>query len=190
MTYSSSGDLEPSVVLDTNVFVAAEFNPDSASARIVEAVRAGHLRMAWNEDTRTETEHVLRQIPPLSWRDVSDLFHQEWREEKGRTDAFDHIPDPADRKFAALAAAAGSVLVTQDDHLLAQRERSRITVLTPREFEARHELECGMDQLIPFCSRDFRIACIVHVERAARLRNRDYNVARLPVAGVAGYEWR
>jgi predicted nucleic acid-binding protein len=33
-----------SVILDTNVFVAAGFNPGSASARIVEQVRAGHLR--------------------------------------------------------------------------------------------------------------------------------------------------
>jgi hypothetical protein len=33
------------VVLDTNVFVAAGFNPRSASARIVEAVKRGQVRM-------------------------------------------------------------------------------------------------------------------------------------------------
>jgi len=33
------------VVLDTNVFVAAGFNPGSHSARLVEAVHDGRLRM-------------------------------------------------------------------------------------------------------------------------------------------------
>lgn len=141
MSRSDTHDSRPPVVLDTNVFVASGFNRDSASARIVEAVRAGRLRMAWSDDTRAETEHILRQIPPLSWSEVSGLFRGEWQEESGRTGAFDYIPDPADRKFAALARATQGVLITQDDHLLAQRTRGEFVVLTPREFEARYELE-------------------------------------------------
>jgi predicted nucleic acid-binding protein len=42
----------PSVVLDTNVFVAAGFNPRNASTKIVEAVKLEQLRMVWNEATR------------------------------------------------------------------------------------------------------------------------------------------
>ena len=42
------------VVLDTNVFVAAGFNPGSHSARLVEAVRDRRLRMIWDEATREE----------------------------------------------------------------------------------------------------------------------------------------
>ena len=42
----------PAVVLDTNVLVAAGFNPRSASARIVNAVKQGKLHMLWNEATR------------------------------------------------------------------------------------------------------------------------------------------
>ena len=44
----------PAVVLDTNVFVAAGFNPRSASARIVDAVKHGQVRMVWNDATRRE----------------------------------------------------------------------------------------------------------------------------------------
>jgi PIN domain len=47
------------VVLDTNVFVAAGFNPGSHSARLVEAVRDGRLRMVWNDATHAEIEHVM-----------------------------------------------------------------------------------------------------------------------------------
>ena len=100
------------VVLDTNVFVAAEFNPGSHSARLVEAVRDGRLRMVWDDATHTEIEHVMRQIPRLSWTRISGLFRSEDR--FGRSthpEAFGFVPDPADRKFAALADAVQGPLV-------------------------------------------------------------------------------
>jgi predicted nucleic acid-binding protein len=126
---------ERSVVLDTNVFVAAGFNPHSASARIVESVRAGRLRMVWNEETRRETESVVRQIPPLSWGSFAGLFRPE---ERAPADVplarFAYIPDPADRKFAALAKSTGAVLVTADDHLLGTRDRAEVQIVTPAEF--------------------------------------------------------
>jgi predicted nucleic acid-binding protein len=61
-------------VLDTNVFVAAGFNPGSDSARLVEAVRGGQLRMIWDDATHAEIEHVLRRIPRLLWTRNADLF--------------------------------------------------------------------------------------------------------------------
>ena len=67
------------VVLDTNVFVAAGFNPGSHSARLVEAVRDGRLRMLWDDATHAEIEHVMRQIPRLSWTRIADLFRSEDR---------------------------------------------------------------------------------------------------------------
>src|SRR5262249_2403125 len=93
-------------VLDTNVLVAAGFNPGSHSARLVEAVRDGRLRMVWDDATHTEIEHVMRQIPRLSWTRIADLFRSEDRF-AGSThpEEFGFVPDPAARKFAALAAA-------------------------------------------------------------------------------------
>ena len=125
----------PLVVVDTNVFVAAGFSPRSASAKILSAIRAGRLRMAWNEDTRRETQYIVSKIPRLSWRDAAEHFRDEDRFD-GETNpaAFAHIPDPDDRKFAALAQAAGAGLVTNDEHLLGSCERADVAVLTPREF--------------------------------------------------------
>jgi predicted nucleic acid-binding protein len=62
------------VVIDTNVFVAAGFNSRSAAARILAAVREGHLELVWNKPTRRETETILRRIPGLDWARVVDLF--------------------------------------------------------------------------------------------------------------------
>jgi predicted nucleic acid-binding protein len=126
------------VILDTNVFVAAGFNRRSASTRIIEQVRSGQLRMIWNDQTRRETQHILSKIPRLSWSSVAELFREDDRYE-GETfpEKFDYIPDPDDRKFAALSDAAGVVLITNDDHLLSSRRRAGLEIVTPREFSDR-----------------------------------------------------
>jgi uncharacterized protein len=123
------------VVVDTNVFVAAGFNPRSASARILAAVREERLRLIWNEPTRRETEMILRRIPHLEWKNVADLFRPVGKfDGPVDPDAFALISDPDDRKFAALSAAAKSPLITSDEHFLAHRTTLGIDVLTPREF--------------------------------------------------------
>ena len=128
----------PTLVLDTNIFVAAGFNPGSSSARILQKVREGSWTMAWNRETRRETLAVLAQIPPLSRQDAVAVFLPE-AEVTAHThpERFGLIADPDDRKFAALAAAAGAILVTNDDHLLSQRDGMAIEVLTPGEVIAR-----------------------------------------------------
>ncbi|HKM72776.1 MAG TPA: PIN domain-containing protein, partial [Stellaceae bacterium] len=110
----------------------------SAAAQILAAVREGRLQLIWNEPTRRETEMILRRIPHLDWERVADLFQPE-TEFTSPVDAesFALIPDPEDRKFAALSAAAQAPLVTNDNDLLAHRDMVGIDVLTPRGFLAR-----------------------------------------------------
>ena len=125
----------PTVVLDTNVFVAAGFNPQSASAHIVDAVMQGRIRMMWNDATRREIERIMQQIPPLRTIAAAERFRLADRF-TGAThpERFGDIPDPDDRKFAALAQAAGAILISNDDHLLRHRDSRDLTVLTPGEF--------------------------------------------------------
>ncbi len=124
------------VVIDTNVFVAAGFNPRSASGRILASVRDGRFRLIWNEPTRRETAMILRRIPRLDWDGVA-LFQPEGKF-TGPVDpeAFAVIEDPDDRKFAALSAATKRPLVTNDNHVLAKRNVIGIKVLTSRAFLA------------------------------------------------------
>ncbi len=127
--------MSQTLVLDTNVFVAAGFNPRSSSAQLVNAVREGRARMVWNDATRREIERIMRQIPPLRAHPVTDLFHLEDRF-PGAThpEEFAYIPDPDDRKFAALAHAAGAILISNDEHLLRYRDEMDVVVLTPSAY--------------------------------------------------------
>jgi predicted nucleic acid-binding protein len=113
-------------------FVAAGFNPKSASAGILAAIRERRFQLVWNEPTRRETEFVLRRIPTLRWDEFADLFRSEG-EFTRRVDPHDFafIEDPDDRKFAALAATAKVPLVTNDHHLLGHRNLIGFDVLTP-----------------------------------------------------------
>jgi predicted nucleic acid-binding protein len=130
----------PAVVLDTNVLVAAGFNRRSASARIVDAVKRGELHMLWNDATRREIEHIVRKIPPLRAQALEPLFRPEDRvTTPTHPERFAEIPDPDDRKFAALAEATGAVLISNDEHLLGHRDRMNLTVLTPGEFWKRQQ---------------------------------------------------
>ena len=126
------------IVIDTNVFVAAGFNPRSASARVLAAVRQGRLQLIWNKPTQRETEMILRRIPRLDWEKVANLFQPEG-EFKGPVDpsAFVLVLDRDDRKFAALSAVAKRPLVTNDNYLLADLSIIGIDALTPRAFLAR-----------------------------------------------------
>lgn len=120
------------VVLDTNVLIAAAFRPGSRSAALVREVREGRVELVWDEPTRRESETLFRRIPPISWGDVSDLFREADRF-TGSVDGsgFPSVPDPDDRKFAALAAAAGATLVSLDAHLLEAGLGDRPRVVRP-----------------------------------------------------------
>jgi len=95
--------------------------------------------MVWHASTRRETEALLRKIPPLSWDAVTRLFTDEGRWEGPLDpDAWVEVPDPEDRKFAALAAASGATLVTLDRHLLDAESGTAFVTLSPREFARSH----------------------------------------------------
>jgi predicted nucleic acid-binding protein len=127
------------VVVDTNVFVAAGFNPHSASAQIVDVLRRGQLQMVWNDATRLEIERILQQIAPLRTLAVADVFRPA-HHFSGAThpERFVAVSDPDDRKFAALAYAAGATLISNDQHLLRVHDRLEVPVLTPGAFWHRH----------------------------------------------------
>jgi len=81
--------------------------------------------MVWSDATRAETERIVRKIPPLDWAGFEGVFREGDRVEPALApDAFPEVSDEEDRKFAALAASAGAVLISSDHHLLdpARRE--------------------------------------------------------------------
>ena len=123
------------VVLDTNIFVAAGFNPRSGAAGIIRMVEEGKLVLVWNEETWRETKKIVSKIPPLSWGKVAGLFKRENKFlDRTYPSDFDFVEDRDDRKFAALAKKTGAVLVSNDEHLLVWRGRlAGVEVVTSGE---------------------------------------------------------
>jgi predicted nucleic acid-binding protein len=123
------------VVLDTNVLVAAGFEPGSDSARIVQAARDGRVEVVWDEPTERESRRIVEKIPPLDWAEFTGIYRQQTKFVGERhPDRFEVIDDPTDRVFAALAKAAHATLVSNDDDVLSVRRELDLEVLTPSEF--------------------------------------------------------
>lgn len=126
--------MKEKVVLDTNVLIAAGFNRSCSSARIVQAIEDGQLEMVWNEATRRESQKIIEEIPPQAWGRIEALFNKRSRFNGETPGNFSLVKDPDDRKYAALASAAGAILISNDQYLLKARPALEIAVMTPKEF--------------------------------------------------------
>jgi putative PIN family toxin of toxin-antitoxin system len=125
------------VVLDTNVLVAAAYNPRSASRRLVEACLSGELTAVLSPALRHEYEHILpravRGRPYLER--VHHLLAGAAVVDPVQTPRV--VPDdPEDDKLVAAALAAGAVLVTNDAHLLALAGHEGLQVVRPADLRA------------------------------------------------------
>src|SRR6516162_6086335 len=118
------------VVLDTNVLVAAAYNPRSASRQVVEACLGGELTPVLSGALRREYEFILARAArgrPYLER-VHQLLDGGEVVEPARTPRV--VPDdPEDDKLVAAALAAGAVLVSNDRHLLAVHGQHGLRVM-------------------------------------------------------------
>jgi putative PIN family toxin of toxin-antitoxin system len=126
------------VVLDTNVLVAAVYNPASASRRIVEACLDGGLTPVVSPALRREYEFILARAArgrPYLER-VHRLVAGAEVVEPAETPRV-VADDPDDDKLVAAAPAAGALLVTNDAHLLAIAGHEGLQVARPADVRPR-----------------------------------------------------
>ena len=126
------------VVLDTNVLVAAAYNPRSASHRVVEACLGGGLTPVVSGALRREYEFILARA--ARGRPYLEQIHRllDGAEVVEPARAPRVVPDdPEDDKLVAAALAAGAVLVTNDAHLLAVAGHEGLEVVRPADRWAR-----------------------------------------------------
>jgi putative PIN family toxin of toxin-antitoxin system len=122
------------VVLDTNVLVAAAYNPDSRSRKIVEACLKGERTAILSSALRSEYERILpRAVRGHPYRTrLRELLETAEVVEPAETPRV--VPDdPDDDKLVAVALAAAAVLVTNDAHLLAIAGHQGIRVVRPAD---------------------------------------------------------
>ena len=122
------------VVLDTNVLVAAAYNPASASRRVVAACLGGGLTAVLSPALRREYEFILaRAVRGQTYLEqIRRLLDSAEVVDPAQTPRV--VPDdPEDDKLVAAALAAGAVLVTNDAHLLAVAGHEGLEVVRPTD---------------------------------------------------------
>lgn len=127
-----------SIVLDTNVLVAALLASAGPPAWIVEAVLTGEITLALDAAIRDEYDDVLRRpefrFPRNRVDDLLDAIDRFAVRVAAAPPTSVRLPDHDDEPFLAVAAATGSVLVTGNLKHFPVRCRGGVTVRTPREF--------------------------------------------------------
>jgi uncharacterized protein len=141
----------PRIVPDTNVFVAAFWNPRSAALRVLRMAEDGRVRLCLTPDTISEIRYqVTRQ--PLSSE------YRGWVEglvaiARVKPAAFelDEIPeDRTDNRFLEAAVAHDAdALMTNDRHLLQLRQFAGTPILPPGETLRRVLLAPESDAPLP-----------------------------------------
>jgi uncharacterized protein len=132
-------------VLDSSVLVSAFLTPNGTSARLLPAARAGLFTLCLSRELIDETIGILiekRARLSNRYRYGDDRIRRFERHLMALAEIVENLPDlravpddPADDKIVATAvAAAATVLVAGDRHLLALGEFGAIRILTPREF--------------------------------------------------------
>lgn len=127
----------PSVVLDTNLFVAAFWNKRSASAEILNACLEGQAHLYYTKQIMAEIRLILRDIRATAgYRRFVDEILKKGTEVKPLGLVSVVADDPEDDKFLDCALAANvEYVVTNDEHLLRLKTFDGVSIVKPSEFK-------------------------------------------------------
>lgn len=126
----------PKVVLDTNAFIAAYYNPNSASAHIIDLCCKGECQAVFSPRIRKEVELILKQVKANEgFRERVQKFFNGARMVRVSREIPLVMEDPDDNKFLN-CALRGEVdyLVTSDRHLLKLGEYLGTKICKPSQF--------------------------------------------------------
>jgi putative PIN family toxin of toxin-antitoxin system len=124
--------------LDTNLLIAAAYNPRSSSAKIVQAAAEGKLYALASPPILREYRHIIAQAT----RGSAKSFLRNFLSALHKTSAppwQGFSADPADDKFVAVSIfASADYLITNDAHLLALRKQNwNFSIMPPRAFASK-----------------------------------------------------
>jgi putative PIN family toxin of toxin-antitoxin system len=128
-------------VFDTNVLVSGFLSPAGPPGRIVEWLRAGHVRVVLDDRIANEyTEVLLRPVFQLPAAEVKLVLaairaRASWVEVAAE-DMVRKLPDPDDAPFLECARAAGVPLVTGNVRHFPKSIARDTAILTPTQFVA------------------------------------------------------
>jgi putative PIN family toxin of toxin-antitoxin system len=125
------------VVLDTNVIVSAALTTHGTCAQIVEMLGEGVFEICADGRILDEYDSVLRRpelrIVPENLAIVMEMIRQIAVPVAAVPLAVE-LPDPDDRPFLEVAAAADALLVTGNARHYPRRASAGVKVISPAEF--------------------------------------------------------
>lgn len=124
------------VVIDTNLIIAARWNPGSSSNRIINMVIEGKVSAVYTTAIKNENLHILEKVkPPKDYLDKILKFYRISRKVDAKR-KIDICPDKADNRFLEAAVAGkASYIISSDRHLLDLKEFEGVRILKPGDFE-------------------------------------------------------
>lgn len=123
------------VVLDTNLLVAARWNKGSSSLKIVEMCISRMIRAAYTREVMDENMHILSKVKAgREYMKKIDAFY----DAAMRVECEKRIRacvDESDNRFLEAAAAANAdFVISNDHHLLDLVEYEGIRIVRPKTF--------------------------------------------------------
>lgn len=126
----------PRVVLDTNMIIAARYNPRSASNKIIDMCIKYELIAVCSEKTRNENLNILSRVrPSKEYLMKIRLFFSKSVYIPAPTTKVDICSDYSDNKYFETAIDSGAkYIITNDKHLLEHDGYYGIRVMRPADF--------------------------------------------------------
>lgn len=124
------------MVLDTNLFVAAYWNRDSASAKILESVYLQKISFLYSQQVKDEVYSVLKRISvKKSYLEYVDSIFAGGCLLKPRKHYTLIKDDPDDNKYIDCAVCGkAQFIISNDKHLLNLVAFKSISITTPSSF--------------------------------------------------------
>lgn len=124
------------IVLDTNLFVAAYFNPRSNSARILNGCLDSKYQPIFTPAIIKEANYILTQIKVRQeYKDKVKKLIKKGKLIKNTPRVKMVSADPEDDKFLSCSAEGGAnYLITSDEHLLKIKEFRKAKIIKPSQF--------------------------------------------------------
>lgn len=123
------------IVIDTNLIIAARFNPESASAKILEKAEKGELELIWSDGMYREAMQILQNVR------ADEKFYKRIEKILNNSHKVTQLPriniiqeDPSDNMFLAAALQGGAdYIVSNDRHLLHLKEFQGIPIVSSQQ---------------------------------------------------------
>lgn len=126
----------PLVIVDTNVFVGANWSAKSASGRIVNMLTEGKLRLAYSHSIYNENRLIMRKAKTRRefQKQVEEIFSRGIKfSPREKVDII--TEDPDDNKYLSCARESRvRYILTNDQHLLKIGKFDRTKIIRPKDF--------------------------------------------------------